>query len=95
MLTKIKNHLRIKHNALDDDIQGIIEECKADLKRVGILNISDTDNLIISCAKLFARYRFNFENEGERYRLAYESMRDALSMCGEYNLAVGETDVVQ
>lgn len=86
MTEKIKDSLRIKHSALDAEITDLVAACKADLRRVGIEKIEDDDALIIQVAKLYVRWQMNFESEADRYRKAYEMLRNALSMCGEYNV---------
>ncbi|MEB3428868.1 head-tail connector protein [Citroniella saccharovorans] len=86
MLDKIKLDLRISHDLIDEDIEDNIEACKLDLKRVGIVKIDDEDPLIIKAIKLWCRYQYNFENEGDRYNKAYSMLRDALSLCGDYNV---------
>lgn len=83
MLEKIKKHLRITHSLLDDDIQGVIDECLHDLRRMDV-QIIEIDPLIVASVKLYARYRFNYENEGERYMRAYEDLRNSLSFAIEY-----------
>ncbi len=83
MLEKIKEHLRITHDLLNDDIQDVIEECLHDLRRMDV-RVVESDPLIIACVKLYCRYRFNFENQGERYMKAYEDLRNALSFAIEY-----------
>ena len=95
MLNKVKTALRYSSNVLDEEIQDTIDECYRDMHRVGIA-IYDKENkvkesitkdaLIISCQKQHARWKFNFENAAERYRNAYESMRDGMSLSGDYNV---------
>lgn len=86
MLEKIKLDLRITHNKMDTDIQENIDACFFDLKRVGVNRIDEDDFLIIKACKLFCRYQYNFENEGDRYNKAYSALRDALSLCGDYDV---------
>lgn len=82
-LEKIKKDLRISHSKLDEDIQDNIEACKLDLKRVGI-DVNKFDVLLEKSIKLFLRWQYNFENQADRYRNAYESLRNALSLCEDY-----------
>lgn len=83
MLEKVKNDLRISHSKLDDDIQDNIEACKLDLKRVGV-DIDKNDQLVEKAIKLYIRWQYNFENQADRYMLAYKNLRNALSLCGDY-----------
>ena len=41
MLDKVKNALRVKTAAFDDEIQDLIDACKADLRLVGV-NVPET-----------------------------------------------------
>lgn len=82
-LEKIKKDLRISHSKLDEDIQDNIDACKLDLKRVGI-DVTKSDVLLEKSIKLFLRWQYNFENQADRYRNAYESLRNALSLCEDY-----------
>ena len=83
LLEKIKNSLRIKHNAIDEDIQEQIEACKLDLNRVGIKKINA---LIIQITKLYVKWHLNYEGEADRYMKAYELMRNGMSLDGDYNV---------
>lgn len=82
-LEKIKKDLRISHSKLDEDIQDNIEACKLDLKRVGI-DVTKSDVLLEKAIKLYIRWQYNFENQADMYRNAYESLRNALSLCEDY-----------
>ena len=42
MLDKVKNALRVKTAAFDDEIQDLIDACKADLRLVGVNVPEDT-----------------------------------------------------
>lgn len=86
MLGKIKESLRIKHSATDNDLNDMILACKLDLKRVGIVKLDDADALIIQAVKIYVKWQLNFEGEADRFRVAYERMRDSLSLSGDYNV---------
>jgi len=88
MLEKIKISLRLCHNVLDSDITTNIEACMLDLKRVGVgenlANSSSTDPMIQKAAELFCKWQYDFNGKGDQYNRAYEKLRDALSLCGDY-----------
>lgn len=88
MLEKIKLSLRIHHGYIDDDINANIEACMHDMRRVGInaavaVKTSD-DALIAKAAELYCKWQYDFNKKGEQFKQAYESLRDALSLCGDY-----------
>lgn len=85
MLEVIKTALRIKHNELNEDIQRNVDACYFDLKRVGVNEVLQ-DPLIVKSVELYCKWQYNYENNAERYRIAYENLRDALSLSGDYNV---------
>lgn len=86
MIDKLKLNLRIKHNAMDSELTDYVNACKADMKRIGIVKILDIDPLLVQCCKLYVRWQLNFEGEADRYRQAYEALRDAMSLSGDYRV---------
>ncbi len=83
LVDKIKVDLRISHSKLDEDIASNIEACFYDLIRLGVYpnkNIPLTEKAV----KLYIRWQYNFEGEADRYRVAYENLRDAMSLCSDY-----------
>jgi hypothetical protein len=86
--TDVKKSLHITNTANDDDINGVIEACKIDLKVAGVTVITDTDALTVQAIKLYCRAYFNYQGEGERWQKAYNSLRDSMALCGDYNAAV-------
>lgn len=87
MIDVIKKALRITHNALDDEIGIYIDACKIDLLKSGIRNLDDGDSAIKTMLILYAKWQFNFEEEGERYEKAYKEMRAAFAIVPEYRVA--------
>lgn len=77
--------LRFSHSKLDDDIQGNVEACKKDMERVGITKTDDTDPIIHKLVELWLKWQYNYMAEGEKFKKAYEEMRDGLSLCGDYH----------
>lgn len=86
MLTLLKQALRISHSKLDTEITMFKDACLNDLERVGIVEIDETDEVIKTLCVLYLKWQYNFEGEADRYRKAYEMMRDGYSMCGDYNV---------
>lgn len=83
MLNVVKQSLRIKHSKLDDDIQDDINACQQNLNMAGIIWKED-DALIRQAVKLYCRWQYNFEGEANRYKEAYDSLKVALALSGDY-----------
>ena len=87
MLEKVRRALRIVDTSLDVEITDVIAACKLDLKRVGIivpLLDADIDAQMEIAIILYARWHFDFENDGARYKTMYFDKRADLALCEEY-----------
>ena len=87
MLEKVRRALRYVDTSLDVEITDVIEACKLDLKRVGIIvpiSETDIDEQMEIAIILYARWHFDFENDGARYKTMYFDKRADLALCEEY-----------
>lgn len=87
MLEKAKLWLRIAGNDFDGEITDLIEACKADLKRCGVIRCEESDPLVQQAIKLYCKANFGYDERAERFGQAYSALRDSMSMCGDYNTA--------
>lgn len=87
MLTSIKLALRIKSSAFDEEITELIESSKIDLQISGITKIKEDDPLIRQAIKTYCKANFGLDNkDSEKYQSSYESLKQHLSLCGDYNV---------
>lgn len=87
MFEKIKRNLRVSINAFDEDINDLIESAKSDMKIHGVKKIDDDDPLIMRAVDLYCKGHFYLDNkDSERYLESYQSLRDHLSLAGDYNV---------
>ena len=87
MLARIKLTLRIKHDALDEDIQADIDACLADLQAHGIAGpkAEETDPLIYNAVKLYVRALDTDEPaKAAEWRQCYRDLRDSLKASKGY-----------
>lgn len=86
MLNKIKQSLRITHNALDNEIQDLIDAARADLRISGVVKLDETDSLIIRAITVYSKANFGLDNtDSEKYQQSYDSLKTHLALSGEYN----------
>lgn len=90
LLDHVRDCLRQKATSLDvSEIIPIIEACKCDMKRVGIVNISEDDPLVERAVVLYAKGNFGYSDDAPRFVAAYEGLRDSMSLSGFYNEVQG------
>ena len=85
LLEKVKQSLRRSHNKLDDDLQGEIDACMADLKVCGVAYAAPDDPLIESAVKLYCRAQNADDTaKGAEWLARYERLKACLMMAEGY-----------
>lgn len=85
MLEKIKLALRVKHDALDDDIQADIDACLADLELCGVVHAPQGDPLIFNAVKLYCRAIYTDDPaKSAEWLRRYEALKACLMMAEGY-----------
>ena len=98
MLEEVKLALRIKSTALDEDINGLIDACKADMRIAGIRapdvaeGAAITKPIIKRAIILYCKADYNVDDSAERYLATYENLKAALSLSSESDAADGDSD---
>ena len=88
----VKTALRRTSPNLETEIEATISAGFADLKRIGIKVPEWTadgeeppvDPLLQQAIILYAKAYFGYNDDSEKYRIAYENLKCALSMSGDY-----------
>lgn len=93
---KIRAALRISSTSekITEEINDCIEACKADLKNDGVKALDETDKLIIRAITLYCKAEFGFNNNSDKFRQSYDTLKMRLALSVEYNTVpqVSETD---
>ncbi len=85
MLEAVKLALRIKSNAYNQEVLELIGAAKADMSMRGVEVINESDNLIGEAIKMYSKANFGNDNpNAEKWRKAYEDLRDSLALSGKY-----------
>lgn len=82
---QVKEALRIRHSALDNDIQRKIRAAVKDMEMRGIIIPEKNDALVDTACELYCKWQYDHLGEGERFMKNYESLRDSMSLSGDYN----------
>ena len=86
MLLKIKLALRIKHDALDEDIMADIDACLADLHLCGVIFPTEDDPLIANAVKLYCRSLHTDDPaKSAEWLRRYEALKGSLMMAEGYS----------
>lgn len=90
VINDIKIALRIKNDALDTEVQDLIDSSKADLILSGVLEskVEGTDSLIKRAIILYCKSHFGLDNaDSEKYMASYTSLKIHLTLSQEYTVS--------
>lgn len=75
MLEKVKLALRIKTTAFDNEIEDLIAAALADLGIAGVVELEETDPLIIRAVITYCKAHFGEPDEYDRLKAAYDEQK--------------------
>ena len=85
----------VRVKKITEEINDCIAACKADLANDGVNRIDEKDGLIIRAVTLYCKAEFGYNNNAEKFRNSYDTLKMRLSMSQEYNTPiVSKTDTV-
>ena len=98
---KVKVALRLRNEAYDSEISGLISAALSDLRLAGIIfhaanekggagepppeHEQDYDALIERAVILYVKAYFGFNNDSERFQKAYDYLKSSLILAEEYH----------
>ncbi|MCM1213311.1 MAG: hypothetical protein NC331_11340 [Lachnospiraceae bacterium] len=85
LTAQIKDALRIRHSALDDDIRRKIKAAVRDMEMRGVAIPDGEDDLVATACELYCKGQYDHLGQGARFMEHYESLRDSMSLNGGYN----------
>ena len=96
LLDDVKMALRITSSAFDNEIEGLIEAAKADLRLSGVSDAKvkdDGDPLIHRAIVVYCKANFGYDNpEAERFQQSYDMLKAHLTLSAEYTQAPAVSD---
>lgn len=84
LIGTVKLAMGISTNAFDVELTALIDACKTELRLAGVVSTED-DSLFMQAIIFYCKAYFRNDDRSERYQKAFEKVRDAMSLAGEYN----------
>ena len=92
LVVSARGWLRIATKSRDDEIRQVIDACLIDLSIGGVAVIDTEDPAIQQAIKLYLKSQFGYDSNAEKFGKAYEFLKAALALCGDYNTEEEEAD---
>ncbi|MCI8838141.1 MAG: hypothetical protein HFG74_08780 [Hungatella sp.] len=87
---EMRTMLRIRHEGLDGELEGLREAFLKDISMCGVNTIPEGDALTRACLRLYLRWQENYNGEADRYKRAYMETKTAMSLAAEYREGTNE-----
>lgn len=92
LIASARAWLRIATESRDDEIRQVMEACLIDLSIGGVAVIDVDDSAIQQAMKLYLKSQFGYDANAEKFGQAYEHLKAALALCGDYNAEEEEAE---
>lgn len=89
LIDDVKNELRVSGADFDNEIQGLIDAVKLEMKSKGLdeKKINNDDALVRQAIILYCKANFGWDNpEAERFQNRYEMTLNHMLLSGEYGV---------
>lgn len=84
MLNAVKMALRITTNAFDNEISGLIDSARLDLRVAGVVLPVELDALVQTAIITYCRLHFGQPDDYDRLKRAYDEQKAQLATCTGY-----------
>lgn len=84
MLELVKNALRIRTNAFDDELAMLIEAAQIDMGIAGVTLPAELDSVVKTAIITYVKMNFGEPDEYDRLKASYDEQKAQLSMATGY-----------
>ena len=85
-LAAVKLALRVKTDAFDDEINGLIDAALLDMGIAGVTNDNTADALILRAVVTYCRLHFGQPDDFDRLKASYDEQKAQLGMSTGYTI---------
>ena len=83
LIEELKRIVRVRTADAELELQGLVEACKKELELAGIYG-DEADPLYRQAIRLYCKSHYGYDEDTERFREAFNSLRDAMALSGDY-----------
>ena len=91
LIEKLKKRVRTMSDSSDEEIDDLIETCRKELEIAGVYG-DESDPTYYQALVLYCKGNYGYDDDTERFQLAFAKLRDAMSLSGDYDRKEGGSD---
>ncbi len=82
-IERIKKRIRVKSMNTDEEVEELVKTCLKELEIAGVYGTLE-DETYFQAVVLYCKANYGYDENTERFQRAYEKLRDAMSLSGDY-----------
>lgn len=89
LVEKLKKRIRVMSDSSDEEITDLVESCKKELEIAGVYG-DEKDPTYYQAIVLYCKANYGYDEDTERFRMAFGALRDAMCLSGDYAQKEGD-----
>lgn len=89
ILEKLRKRVRVISKSSDEEISDLIKSCKKELEMAGVYG-DESDPTFYQAIVLYCKANYGYDEDTERFRMAFSALRDAMNLSGDYDKKEGD-----
>lgn len=92
LVETVKQRIRVTTREADEEVEALIDAAIGQLKIAGVSEALE-DSTYIQAIVLYCKGNYGYDENTERFHRAFESLRDAMALSGDYEHEKSEADL--
>lgn len=89
LIEKLKKRIRSMSDSSNEEVDDLIESCRKELEMAGVYG-DEEDPTYYQAVVLYCKANYGYDEDSERFEHAFKSLRDAMSLSGDYDKEEGD-----
>lgn len=89
LLEKLKRRVKTMAKSSNEEIEDLVRSCRKELEMAGVYG-DEGDPTYYQAVVLYCKANYGYDEDAERFKKAFDSLRDAMNLSGDYEKKEGE-----
>mgnify|MGYP000128827823 CR=1 FL=1 len=89
LIEKLKKRIRAMSESSEEEIADLVRTCRKEMEIAGVYG-DESDPTYYQAIVLYCKANYGYDENTERFSIAFAALRDAMSLSGDYEKKEGE-----
>lgn len=86
---KLRERIRVMSDSSNGEIEDLAKSCRKELEMAGVYG-DESDPTYYQAIVLYCKANYGYDEDTERFQMAFQALRDAMSLSGDYDKKEGD-----